>query len=287
VKGASKGEGRGNAFLSDIKEVDAILHVVRCFENDDILHVDGSVDPVRDIDIIDLELILKDVDTIENKLKRQSKKKLDKEAIATIPSLEKVRDGLLAGKTARSLDLTDADRAVIADCHLITLKPMLFVCNIDEASIKSGGNGHSKSVEAHAQKVGASATLICGKIEEELAQMPDEDRDAFMADYGMQEPGLNRLIRAGYSLLGLITYFTAGEKEVRAWQIQEGFRAPQAAGVIHTDFEKGFIRAEVASYDDFVKYKGEKGCREVGKLRAEGKAYVVVDGDVMHFLFAQ
>ena len=285
VKGASKGEGKGNEFLSAIKNVDAILHVVRCFDEPNVIHVDGSVDPVRDIEVIDLELILKDFDTAKAKLDRCSKRKqLDKEAAAAVPTLQKVLDGFEAGKPARALDLTPEEKAHIADCHLITAKPMLFVCNVLEGDIATNGNRHSAAVTAHAQKVGSRAILISGKIEEELCQLPPDDKKSFMADLGMTEPGVDRLVRAGYDLLGLATYFTAGVKEVRAWQISKGMKAPQAAAVIHTDFEKGFVRAETASYDDYVKYHGEKGCKEVGKLRAEGKDYVVQDGDVMHFL---
>ncbi len=288
VKGASKGEGKGNEFLSAIKGVDAILHVVRCFDEPNVIHVDGSVDPVRDIEVIDLELILKDLDTAKNKLDRCTKRKqLDKEAAACVPTLQKVLAGFEAGKPARALELTPEEQAHIADCHLITAKPMLFVCNILEGDIRAGGNKHSAAVTAHAATVGSRAILISGKIEEELCTLPAADKKSFMEDLGMAEPGVDSLVRAGYELLGLATYFTAGVKEVRAWQIAKGFKAPQAAGVIHTDFEKGFIRAEVATYEDYVKFGGEKGCKEVGKLRAEGKDYVVKDGDVMHFLFAK
>jgi ribosome-binding ATPase len=287
VKGASKGEGKGNAFLSAIKNVDAVLHVVRCFIDSEVHHVDGSVDPVRDIEIIDLELLLKDEETTKAKLDRVKKRQHDKEAQAAIPVVEKVLAGFKNLVPVRAQGLT-ADEAVhIADCQLITAKPMLFVCNIGEDDIANGGNAHSKAVYAHAEKVGARAILISGKIEAELVQLDAAERASFMEGLGMTEPGVDRLVRAGYDLLGLATYFTAGVKEVRAWQIQKGWKAPRAAGVIHTDFEKGFIRAEVATYEDYVAYHGEKGCREVGKLRAEGKDYVVRDGDVMHFLFAK
>jgi hypothetical protein len=286
VKGASKGEGKGNEFLSAIKGVDAILHVVRCFDEPNVIHVDGSVDPVRDIEVIDLELVLKDMDTAKAKLDRCAKRKqLDKESAACIPTLTKVMACFEEGKPARSLELTPEEKAHIADCHLITAKPMLFVCNILESDVRAGGNRHSQAVAAHAAKVGSRAILISGKIEEELCTLPAEDKRSFMTDLGMTEPGVDRLVRAGYELLGLATYFTAGVKEVRAWQIEKGWKAPRAAAVIHTDFEKGFIRAEVASYDDYVAFKGEKGCKEAGKLRSEGKDYVVKDGDVMHFLF--
>jgi ribosome-binding ATPase len=288
VKGASKGEGKGNEFLSAIKGVDAILHVVRCFDEPNVIHVDGSVNPVRDIEIIDLELVLKDMDTAKAKLDRCSKKKqMDKEAAAAVPTLEKIMKAFENGQPVRALGLSADEMAHIADCHLITAKPMLFVCNVLESDIATNGNHHSAAVAEHAKKIGSHAIIISGKIEEELCMLPAEDKKSFMADLGMTEPGVDRLVRAGYELLGLATYFTAGVKEVRAWQIRKGFRAPQAAGVIHTDFEKGFIRAEVASYDDYVKYNGEKGCKEVGKLRAEGKEYLVQDGDVMHFLFSK
>jgi len=285
VKGAAQGLGKGNAFLSAIKMVDAVLHVVRCFDDNDVVHVDGKVDPVRDIEVIDMELIFKDEETVKNKLKRCAKSKNDKDMLAAVPALEKVVKFLNELIPIRAQKLTAEEQATLADCHLITAKPMLFVCNIGENDIATGGSAHSKAVFAHAEKVGAKAILISGKIESELVQLSEEERQVFMETLGMQEAGVDRLVRAGYELLGLATYFTAGEKEVRAWQIQKGWKAPRAAGVIHTDFEKGFIRAEVASYDDYVAHKGEKGCRTAGKLRTEGKDYSVVDGDVMHFLF--
>ena len=283
VKGASTGAGKGNAFLSNIKEVDAILHVVRCFEDDDIVHVDGSIDPVRDIEIIDLELILKDQETVENKLQRCQKRRHDKDAQAAVPTLEKVLAAFAECKPARALELSDDERGHLADCHLITIKPMLFVCNVGEEDV-AAGNAFSQAVAEFAGQMGARAIVISAKIESELAQLGDEERDDFMADLGLDEPGLNKLVKAGYEILGLISYSTAGEIEVRAWRVNRGDKAPRAAGVIHTDFEKGFIRAEVASYADYVAHRGEKGCREAGKLRAEGKEYVVQDGDVMHFL---
>jgi GTP-binding protein YchF len=288
VKGAAAGEGKGNAFLGAIKGVDAILHVVRCFDDAEVIHVDGSVDPVRDIEVIDLELILKDEETVKAKLDRAGKKKtLDKELAATIPTLEKILAGFAKVTPVRAMGLTEDEMHHIADCQLITAKPMLFVCNILEADIRNGGNMHSKRVAEHAATIGSRAILISGKIEEELCQLPADEKKSFMDDLGMSQPGVDSLVRAGYELLGLATYFTAGVKEVRAWQIEKGWKAPRAAAVIHTDFEKGFIRAEVAAYQDYVTYKGEKGCKEVGKLRAEGKDYLVQDGDVMHFLFAK
>jgi GTP-binding protein YchF len=288
VKGASKGEGKGNEFLNAIKGVDAILHVVRCFDDGDVIHVDGSVEPVRDIETIDLELILKDMDAVKSKLDKAKKRaSCDKEAAAATLVLEKVMACFEDSKPARALELSDAERKHIADLQLITAKPMLFVCNIGESDIKAGGNRHAAAVAAHAAKVGSRAIMISGKIEQELCGLSIDEKKTFMEDLGIAEPGVDLLVRAGFDLLGLMCYFTAGVKEVRAWQIQKGWKAPQAAGAIHTDFEKGFIRAEVASYADYVQYKGEKGCREVGRLRAEGKDYVVQDGDVMHFLFAK
>ena len=286
VKGASKGEGKGNEFLSAIKTVDAVLHVVRCFDDPDVIHVDGSVDPVRDIEIIDLELMLKDEETVRQALDKSKKRAAhDKDAAARVPVFEQCLAGFAAMKPVRALDLNDEAKRHIADLHLITAKAMLFVCNIADTDIKAKGNRHSQAVQKHAATVGATTILISGKIESELVGLAADEREAFMADLGITEPGVDTLVKAGYGLLGLQTYFTAGEKEVRAWQIQKGWKAPRAAGVIHTDFEKGFIRAEVAAYADFVANKGEKGCREAGKLRAEGKEYVVADGDVMHFLF--
>jgi len=285
VKGAAQGAGKGNSFLGAIKSVDAVLHVVRCFEDPDVVHVDGKVDPVRDIEVIDLELIFKDEETVKAKLERNAKRKNDKDAVASIPALQKVLTGLNNLQPVRAMKLTPEEMVHLEDCHLITAKPMMFVCNIGENDISAGGNAHSKAVFAHAEKAGARAIVISGKIESELVQLGEEERKSFMESLGMEEAGVDKLVRAGYDLLGLATYFTAGEIEVRAWQVQKGWKAPRAAGVIHTDFEKGFIRAEVASYDDFVANKGEKGCRTVGKLRTEGKDYIVQDGDVMHFLF--
>jgi GTP-binding protein YchF len=285
VKGASKGEGKGNAFLSHIKSVDAILHVVRCFQDPDVVHVDGRVDPVRDIEVIDLELVLKDLETVAAKLNRIKKRKTDTTGQDSIPTLEKVVAAFNQGLPLRALGLTPDELMHVQDCQLITAKPMMFVCNIGEEDLATNGNGWSQAVEAHASKVGARSVCICGKVEMELTELPLAERAEFMTGLGITEPGLSRLIRAGYDLMGLATYFTAGEKEVRAWQIEKGWKAPRAAAVIHTDFEKGFIRAEVASYADYVALKGEKGCKEQGKLRVEGKDYVVKEGDVMHFLF--
>jgi len=285
VKGASTGAGKGNAFLSHVREVDAILHVVRCFRDDDIVHVDGSLDPVRDIEVIDLELILKDEETLRSRLERIGRKRHDPDAQAARTVIEKIIAGFAECRPVRAQELGDDELAAVADCQLITAKPLLLVCNVGEEDLVVGENDLADAVRTKAEELGAGCLVICGKIEEELSQLAAEDRGEFMAELGIAEPGLDRLIRAGYGLLGLATFFTAGEKEVRAWQIEKGWKAPRAAGVIHTDFEKGFIRAEVASYEDFVAHRGERGCREAGCLRAEGKDYVVADGDVVHFLF--
>jgi ribosome-binding ATPase len=286
VKGAAQGEGKGNEFLSAIKNVDAVLHVVRCFDDPDVVHVDGSVNPVRDIEIIDLELMLKDEATLRAALDKSRKRAAsDKDLAARLPTYEKCLAGFAGMQPVRALGLTEDEQRHIADLHLITAKAMLFVCNIADTDIKAGGSRHSAAVTAHAATVGARSIIISGKIEAELVALAADERAAFMSDLGIAEPGVDTLVKAGYDLLGLATYFTAGEVEVRAWQIQRGWKAPRAAGVIHTDFEKGFIRAEVAAYADYVAHQGEKGCREAGRLRAEGKDYVVRDGDVCHFLF--
>ena len=286
VKGAADGAGRGNAFLNDIKGVDAILHVVRCFDNDDVIHVDGSVDPLRDIEVIDLELLAKDQDTVTKAKERAAKKaRVDKSLEAMVTACDKVLAGMEELKPVRSIELDEDDRAALKELQLITAKPMLFVCNVLDEDLANGGNAYSEIVGKHAAEHGAQHLVICSKIEEELVGLEPDERLMFMEDLGITEPGLDRLLRLAYDTLNLATYFTAGEKEVRAWTIEKGWSAPQAAGVIHTDFEKGFIRAEVAAYDDFVANSGEKGCRDAGKLRAEGKDYTVVDGDVMHFLF--
>ncbi|TVR43389.1 MAG: redox-regulated ATPase YchF [Planctomycetota bacterium] len=286
VNGAAQGAGRGNAFLSDIKGVDAIIHVVRCFDDDDVIHVDGSIDPLRDIEVIDLELLAKDADTVAKSLERNRKRaNHDKEAAAMVAACEKLQAGFEQLTPVRSQDLNESDLATIRELQLITAKPMLFVCNVRDDDLAEDGNAYSAIVAEHAAKNGGKHLVICSKIEEELVALEPDERLAFMQDLGIQEPGLDRLLRAAYDLLGLATYFTAGVKEVRAWTIRRGWKAPQAAGVIHTDFEKGFIRAEVASYDDFIAHRGEKGCRDAGRLRSEGKEYLVADGDVMHFLF--
>ncbi|HWU53832.1 MAG TPA: redox-regulated ATPase YchF [Tahibacter sp.] len=285
VAGASKGEGLGNKFLAHIREVDAIAHVVRCFEHSDIVHVAGKVDPISDIETIDTELALADLESVEKALNRveRAAKANDKEALAKRPVLQKLAATLNEGKPARAAGLDEDEKALIRDLFLLTLKPLMYIANVLENGFHD--NPHLDKVRARAAVEGAEVVPVCAAIEEELSQLDDADRDAFLADMGLDEPGLNRVIRAGYKLLGLQTYFTAGVKEVRAWQVKIGATAPQAAGVIHTDFERGFIRAETIAYDDFIKYKGEAGARDVGRLRLEGKEYIVKEGDVLHFRF--
>ena len=285
VAGASRGEGLGNKFLAHIREVDAIAHVVRCFENSDIIHVAGRIDPISDIEIIDTELCLADLDSVEKALNRAEKAARvgDKEAVVKKEILTRLRDGLNQGTSARALGLSEEDRAAVRDLFLLTLKPVMYVANVLEDGFES--NPFLDKVRARAIAEGAEVVPVSAAIEEEMAQLEDADRAEFLAEMGLSEPGLNRVIRAGYKLLGMQTYFTAGVKEVRAWQVHKGSTAPQAAGVIHTDFEKGFIRAETIAFDDFIKFKGEAGCREAGRMRLEGKDYVVQEGDVLHFRF--
>lgn len=287
VAGASKGEGLGNQFLAHIRETDAIVNVVRCFEDPNVIHVAGKVDPISDIEVIQTELCLADLGTVEKAQVRYGKAARsgnDKEAAAMVKVLEKVQAGLLEGKPARILDLNDQEKALLKPLCLITGKPAMFVGNVAEDGFEN--NPLLDRLKEFAKSHGdAPVVAICAKIESELAEMSDEDRDMMLEEMGLHEPGLNRLIRAGFSLLGLQTYFTAGVKEVRAWTIHIGDTAPQAAGVIHGDFERGFIRAQTIAFDDFIQYKGEHGAKEAGKMRAEGKEYVVKDGDVMNFLF--
>ena len=287
VRGASQGEGLGNQFLAHIREVDAIAYVLRCFEDNDVVHVEGRVDPIADAETIETELMLADLDSLERRVPIQEKKirGQDKEAKKTLALLERALVLLREGKPARLAAIEEDERAEFRTLGLLTAKPVLYVCNVDEASAATG-NVHSARVEALAKAEGAGCVIISAKIEAELAELSPDERQAYLADLGLQEPGLNRLINEGYRLLGLITYFTAGPKEARAWTVPEGTRAPQAAGVIHTDFEKGFIRAETIAYDDYVTLSGEAGARDAGKLRLEGKDYVVKDGDVLHFRFA-
>jgi ribosome-binding ATPase len=286
VAGASKGEGLGNQFLANIRETDAIVHVVRCFADDNVVHVAGKVDPLSDIEIIDTELALADMSAVEKALMRltkQAKSGGDKDAKLLVSVLERCQAQLNEGKPVRALDFSKEDRALLRQFFLLTAKPVLYVANVAEHGFEN--NPHLDAVRTHAAAEGAEVVALCAAIEAEIADLPDEDKEIFLADMGMQEPGLNRLIRTGYHLLGLQTYFTAGVKEVRAWTIHKGDTAPQAAGVIHTDFEKGFIRAQTIAYEDFIAHKGEHGAKEAGKMRAEGKDYVVKDGDVMNFLF--
>ncbi len=288
VKGASKGEGLGNKFLAHIREVDAIVHVVRCFQDENITHVSGAVDPVGDIETINLELILADLETVEKRLERSRKnmKSGDKKIAAEVESLEKIKETLYADKPARSLELTDEEKVLIRDLHLLTMKPVLYAANVSEGEAVAGGdNSFVGQVKAFAAAEGAEVVVISAKVESEIAELEGEDRDLFLEELGLAESGLNRLIKAAYRLLGLNTYFTAGVQEVRAWTIRQGTKAPQAAGVIHTDFEKGFIRAEVVGYDHLIQAGTMAAAREKGLLRLEGKDYVVADGDVMHFRF--
>jgi hypothetical protein len=285
VKGASKGEGLGNQFLGHIREVDAIIHLLRCFADDNVTHVEGGVDPLRDAEIIDIELILSDLESIEKRLPNLEKKaKQSKEMQAEVDVLKKVLTVLQAGKPARVLE-SEIGKDVLKKLQLITSKPILYVCNVSEDEVKTG-NQYSKQVEERANQENAECVLISAKIEAEIVALDSlEERQSFLESLGLVETGLSRLIKAGQHLLGLITFFTVGPKEARAWDVHQGAIAPQAAGVIHTDFEKGFIRAETIAYDDYIKYNGESGCRDAGKLRSEGKEYVVKDGDVMHFRF--
>ncbi|HXC38499.1 MAG TPA: redox-regulated ATPase YchF [Burkholderiales bacterium] len=286
VAGASKGEGLGNKFLANIRETDAIAHVVRCFDDPNVVHVAGKVDPIADIETINTELALADLASVEKQLQKSQKLARaggDKEAQRLVAVLEKVQAALDQGKPARMLDLSKEELAVVTPLFLLTMKPTMYVANVAEHGFEN--NPLLARVEEYADKEGSPVVAISAAMEAQIADLSDEDKQIFLEDMGMQEPGLNRVIRAGYRLLGLQTYFTAGPKEVRAWTVKIGATAPQAAGVIHTDFEHGFIRAEVTSYDDFVACKGEHGAKEAGKLRLEGKEYVVHDGDVMHFRF--
>ncbi|NNE54953.1 MAG: redox-regulated ATPase YchF, partial [Flavobacteriales bacterium] len=286
-KGASKGEGLGNKFLGNIRETDAILHVLRCFDDGNVVHVDESVDPVRDKEVIDIELQLKDLETVEARVGKveRAAKSGDKEQKRIYDVLMKVKECLEAGRSARTLDLEDPEKEVMKDLQLLTGKPVMYVCNVDEGSVTSG-NDHVKRVRDAVKDEDAEVLIIGAGIEAEIAELDDpEEREMFLADLGLEEPGVSKLIRSAYTLLDLETYFTAGEKEVRAWTVRAGSTAPEAAGVIHTDFQKGFIRAEVIKYDDFVSLGSESAVKEAGKMRVEGKEYIVQDGDVMHFRF--
>ncbi|NNF52532.1 MAG: redox-regulated ATPase YchF [Gammaproteobacteria bacterium] len=285
VKGAAQGEGLGNKFLANIRETDAIAHVVRCFHDDDVVHVSGSVNPLSDIEVINTELALADLETVQKQHDKavRTAKTGDKDAIKYRDLLARIIAHLDEARPVRSLDLDVNERLAIRDLHLLTIKPTMYVANVDEDGFEN--NPLLDQVSDLAKKEGAEVVAVCAAIEAEIAQLEDADRAEFLAELGLEEPGLDRVIRAGYRLLGLLTYFTAGEKEVRAWTVREGSSAPQAAGVIHTDFEKGFIRAETISYGDFISLKGEQGAKEAGKMRLEGKEYIVREGDVMHFRF--
>ncbi|MFT2110045.1 redox-regulated ATPase YchF [Marinomonas sp. 2405UD68-3] len=285
VEGASKGEGLGNKFLANIRETDAIAHVVRCFEDENVIHVANKIDPKTDIEIINLELIFADIESIDKQIFRTNKntKSGNKDAIAHKAFLERLKTHLEDGFPVRSLDLTDDEIKEVKALHLLTTKPTMYIANVAEDGFED--NPHLDQVKAIAEAEGAVVVPICNQLEAEISELNAEEMQEFLDEMGMEEPGLDRVIRAGYELLGLQTYFTAGVKEVRAWTIKQGATGPQAAGVIHTDFEKGFIRAEVVAYDDFISYKGESGAKDAGKWRLEGKDYIVKDGDVMHFRF--
>jgi len=285
VAGASKGEGLGNQFLANIRETNAIAHVVRCFENDDVTHVSGKIDPIDDIETINTELALADLESVEKRLQKAEKnaKANEKSAIAIRDFLRKVKAHLDDGHPVRTLEIDDAEGPLLGELQMLTGKPVMYIANVDESGFEN--NAYLEVVREYAEKEGSEVVAVCAAIESEIALLDDDDKRDFLADLGLDEPGLNRVIRCGYNLLGLQTYFTAGEKEVRAWTTRVGATAPQAAGEIHTDFEKGFIRAEVIGYDDYVTGQGEQGAKEAGRLRLEGKEYVVQEGDVMHFRF--
>ena len=285
VAGASKGEGLGNKFLANIRETDAIAHVVRCFEDDDVVHVEGKIDPLSDIEVINTELALADLDSVEKAILRTAKtaKSGDKDAKAKLAVLEQVRTGLDEGKLVHAMGLDDDQKKFLYELFLLTGKPTMYIANVAEDGLEN--NPLLDKVRELAASEGAEVVPVCASIESELAELDDDERDEFLEELGLEEPGLNRVIRAGYNLLNLHTYFTAGVKEVRAWTVAVGATAPQSAGVIHTDFEKGFIRAEVVAYDDFIANNGEQGAKEAGKWRLEGKDYITQDGDVMHFRF--
>lgn len=288
VKGASQGEGLGNQFLSHIRQTDAIVHVVRCFDDENIVHVSGSVDPLRDMEVINTELMLADLDSVDKKLKRiekTAKSTADKKLKMEFEVTKKIYDALAKGLPARSVQLDDLEAPFAKELHLLTSKPVLYACNVSDVDFSKGGNDWVRQVEKRAQEEGNNTIMICSAMEAEIAQLPPEERKEFLSSMGAEEPGLNRLIREAYKLLGLYTYFTAGEKEVRAWTIRAGTKAPQAAGVIHTDFEKGFIRAETYHCEDLFNYKSEAAVKEAGKYRLEGKEYLVKDGDILFFRF--
>lgn len=285
VAGASKGEGLGNKFLANIRETDAIANVVRCFENDDVVHVAGKVDPINDIEVINTELALADLDSVEKAIHKTAKvaKSGDKDAKLKLALFEQVKTQLDEGKMVRAMGLDDDQKLMLRELFLLTMKPAMYIANVSEDGFEN--NTLLDKVREYAKQEDAPVVPVCASIESEMVELDDDEKQDFLAEMGLEEPGLNRVIRAGYELLGLQTYFTAGVKEVRAWTVKQGATAPEAAGVIHTDFQKGFIRAEVTAYDDFIQYNGESGAKEAGKLRLEGKEYIVHDGDVMHFRF--
>ena len=288
VKGASSGEGLGNKFLSHIREVDAIVEVVRCFEDGNVIHVDGNVDPVRDIEIINVELIMSDLEIVENRLNRIGKKAemtKDKKELLEIGALRKIKEGLLQNIPVRKIELEEEEIEAIKSFNLITLKPMIYVANVSEDDIVNGGNEYYKQVCEYAKEENSEVVMICAKIESELAELNDDEKIEFLSELGIEESGMDQLIRKTYSLLGLATFFTVGADEVKAWTFRKGMKAPQCAGIIHTDFERGFIRAEVTSYEDLIKYGSEKDAKDNGKVRLEGKEYLMQDGDICYFRF--
>ena len=287
VKGASKGEGLGNKFLSHIRDVDAICEVVRCFDDENITHVEGSTDPIRDIEIINLELIFSDLEVINNRIGKVEKKAIstkDKEALKEVDLMKKIKEALEKNIPARRLEYTEDEEKILKSFNLLTKKPLIYAANVSETDINTG-NDYVEQVKQYAKEEGSEVIVICAKVESELSELEEEEKEMFLEELGIETSGLNKLIKATYSLLGLATYFTAGDKEVKAWTFKKGMKAPACAGIIHSDFEKGFIKAEVISYDDYVKYNGEKGAKENGKLRLEGKEYEMQDGDICLFRF--
>ena len=288
VKGASSGEGLGNKFLSHIREVDAIAQVVRCFDDGNVIHVDGNIDPIRDIEIINVELIMSDLEIVDNRINRIGKKAemtKDKKELLEIGTLKKIKEGLLQNIPVRKIELSEEELEAIKSYNLITLKPMIYVANVSEEDIVNGGNEYYEKVVEYAKVENSEVVMICAKIESELAELNDDEKVEFLKELGIEESGMEQLIRKTYSLLGLATFFTVGTDEVKAWTFRKGMKAPQCAGIIHTDFERGFIRAEVTSYDDLVKYGSEKDAKDNGKVRLEGKEYLMQDGDICYFRF--
>ena len=288
VKGASSGEGLGNKFLSHIREVDAVAHVVRCFDDGNVIHVDGNIDPVRDIEIINVELIMSDLEIVDNRLNRIGKKAemtKDKKELLEIGALRKIKEGLLQNIPVRKLELDEEELDAIKSFNLITLKPVIYVANVSEEDVIAGGNEYYERVCEYAKAENSEVVMICAKIESELAELNDEEKAEFLSELGIEESGMEQLIRKTYSLLGLATFFTVGTDEVKAWTFRKGMKAPQCAGIIHTDFERGFIRAEVTSYEDLIKYGSEKDAKDNGRVRLEGKEYIMQDGDICYFRF--